>query len=49
MENMEPEPAIFCNQTKLSVVRLGHQLTTKSMTHNLIFLQDALGQWWLRG
>lgn len=48
LENMEPEPDVFSN-------RLGSQwwdwdmdLVTKSMTHNLLCLQDVLRQWLLR-
>ena len=43
---MEPNLAIFCNQARLLVVRLGYQLSYK--TYNLSCLQDTLGQWWHR-
>jgi hypothetical protein len=47
MEDMEPEPAIFCNQARLPMVRHWYSNpATKPVTHSLSCLQDVLGQWW---
>jgi hypothetical protein len=37
MEDTEPEPAIFCNQAKFPMVRLGHQ-----QSHRAVYKQTAL-------
>lgn len=41
MEDMEPELAIFCNQERLPMEELGHQLVTKPEILNCSCLQDA--------
>lgn len=44
LEDTESEPSIFCNEARLPVMGLGHQLCHKIFYYNLSCLQDVLGQ-----
>ena len=40
---MEPEPAIFCNQARLQVERLGHPLSDKTVNLHFVLPSECSG------
>jgi hypothetical protein len=43
MEDIEPEPAIICNQTRPQVEEPRHQISHKNLQPCLLCLYDVLG------
>lgn len=44
MDDMKPELIIICNQAKLPVVGLENQSNHKTLTYNVVCLEDVLRQ-----